>query len=91
MIKVKTEKAQKVRVLLNMTSNQGRTFAYVNEALPGNCEYAVCVPYSTDIRYKTHAIGLYQIVSDHEQCAKTQYISVSERDVLEGKTIVVSY
>lgn len=95
LIKIKSKDGSDHRVgaLLNMTSNQGRTFTYVNEGLPGDSgkdELEIRVPYSTEINYGTHALGPYLIFFENEKCVKTQEINVSEQDILEGKTIEMS-
>ena len=91
LIRIKAGQDQRAGVLLNMTSNQGRSFTYVNEATPNNGEYDVRVPYSTDHEYGTYALGPYLVFSGNEKGVKMQNIMVSDRDVLEGRTIEVSF
>lgn len=93
-IKAKAGSDHKIGALLNMTSNQGRVFTYVNEGLPedgGKDELAIRVPYATESKYGTHALGPYLIFCENEKCVKTQEINVSEQDILEGKTIEMSF
>ena len=85
LIKVSNAPGQKVDVLLNMTSNQGRKFTYVNE---GTSE--VRVPYSTEKRYETHAITPYLVVSGNNSTnMKKRNINVTEDDVIHGRIIEV--
>jgi len=90
LIRIKTGPEQRVGALLNMTSNQGRAFSYVNEAIPKDDALEIRVPYSTERRYETHAQSPYLIFSGSEAGVKTQNLDVSEHDVLEGKTIEVT-
>lgn len=93
-IKVKAGSDQRAGALLNMTSNQGRIFTYANEGLLGGSEeeeQAIRVPYATDGKYGTHALGPYLIFCEDEKGVKTQEINVSEQDVLEGRTIKMSF
>jgi oligosaccharyl transferase (archaeosortase A-associated) len=86
LIKVSNAPGQKVVALLNMTSNQGRKFIYVNE---GTTE--VRVPYSTEKRYETHAITPYLVVSGNNSTKmKKQNINITEDDVHNGKVIDVT-
>ncbi len=90
LIRVKTGSNQRVGALLNMTSNQGRSFTYINEAMLRGDSYEIRVPYSTESRYDTHALGPYLIFSGNETgMQKTQDIDVSEQDVIEGKIVEV--
>ncbi len=91
LIKVKAGPDERVGVLLNMTSNQGRAFAYINEGQLSNGSYKMRVPYSTESRYGTHALGPYLIFSGNEMGIRMQNINVSEKDVLEGRTLEVSF
>jgi len=90
LIRIKTDSDQRVYALLNMTSNQKRTFTYVNEAVPKDDVLEIRVPYSTERRYETHALNPYLIFSGSEAGVKTQNLNVSEQDVLEGRTIEVT-
>jgi oligosaccharyl transferase (archaeosortase A-associated) len=86
LIRLSNAHGQKVVALLNMTSNQGRKFVYVNE---GTSE--VRVPYSTEKRYETHAITPYLVVSGNNSTnMKKQNIKVTEDDVLNGGVIKVN-
>ena len=66
LIRVRADPNQSVGALLNMTSNQEQTFAYINEATLRGDSYEMRVPYSTESRYDTRALGLYQIFSVNE-------------------------
>jgi dolichyl-diphosphooligosaccharide--protein glycosyltransferase len=92
LIRVKTGPDKKVGALLNMTSNQGRAFIYVNQAslLPNGDAFEIRVPYSTESSYETHAINPYLIFSGNEAGVNMQSLEVSEEDVLKGKTFEVS-
>jgi oligosaccharyl transferase (archaeosortase A-associated) len=91
LIKVKAEPDERVGALVNMTSNQGRAFTYINEGQLSNGSYEIRVPYSTESRYGTHALGPYLIFSGNEMGVRMQNINVSERDVSEGRTLEVSF
>ena len=84
-IRVPSASGQKVVALLNMTSNQGRKFIYVNEGIS-----EVIVPYSTEERYDTHATTPYLVVLGNTSAnIRRQSVEVSEEDILEGKVIEV--
>ena len=86
LIRVPNAPGEKVVALLNMTSNQGRKFIYVNE---GTSE--VRVPYSTEKRYGTYAITPYLIVSGNNSTnMMRQNINVTEDDVQNGKVLEVT-
>jgi hypothetical protein len=73
--------------LVNMTSNQGRKFVYVNEGIS-----EVRVPYSTEERYDTHAATPYLLICVNSPTdMKTKNINVSEEDVLLGNIIDVAF
>jgi hypothetical protein len=74
-----------------MTSNQGRAFTYINEGQLSDGSYEMRVPYSTESKYGTHALGPYLIFSGNEMGVRMQNINVSERDVSEGRTLEVSF
>jgi len=90
LIRVQAGPDQKVGALLNMTSNQGRAFNYVNEAAPKGGAFEIRVPYSTEARYGTHAISPYLVFSGNESGVKMVNLNVSEEDVLKGRTIEVT-
>jgi hypothetical protein len=90
-IRVQTGTDQKVGALLNMTSNQGRTFNYVNESTFTGGAFEIRVPYSTEDRYGTHAVDPYLVFSGNENGVKMQNLDVSEEDVLKGRTIEVTF
>jgi len=91
LIRVKTGPGQRVGALLNMTSNQGRAFTYVNEASQNGDAFEMRVPYSTESRYETHAVNPYLIFAGNETGVRTQSLNVSERDVLGGRTIEIAF
>jgi oligosaccharyl transferase (archaeosortase A-associated) len=89
-IRVTTEHKQQVVSILNMTSNQGRSFSYYNLGSPlaNICE--IRVPYSTEKKYDTHAIAAYTVFFvDSSGILKYKKINVTEEDVMKGKTIEV--
>lgn len=86
LIRVSNAPGKKVVALLNMTSNQGRKFIYVNEGISD-----VRVPYSTDKRYETHAITPYLIVSGNNSTNMRRLsINVTEGDIQSGKIFEVT-
>ena len=87
LIKVRAGPDQRVVALLNMTSNQGRPFVYVNEAEPKGDSFEVRVPYSTESRYGCHAIDPYLVLSGDKYSVKTLFLNVSEEDIINGRTI----
>jgi dolichyl-diphosphooligosaccharide--protein glycosyltransferase len=89
-IRVQAGPDQKVGALLNMTSNQGRPFNYVNEATPNGGAFEIRVPYSTENRYETRAVSPYLVFSGNENGVKMMNLNVSEEDVLKGRTIAVT-
>jgi oligosaccharyl transferase (archaeosortase A-associated) len=89
-IRVQAGPDQKVGALLNMTSNQGRPFNYVNEATPNGGAFEIRVPYSTENRYETYAINPYLVFSGNENGVKMMNLNVSEEDVLKGRTVEVT-
>jgi oligosaccharyl transferase (archaeosortase A-associated) len=91
LIKVKAIPDERAGALLNMTSNQGRAFTYINEGQLSDGSYEMRVPYSTESKYGTHALGPYLIFSGNEMGVRMQNINVSERDVSEGRTLEVSF
>jgi oligosaccharyl transferase (archaeosortase A-associated) len=91
LIRIKAGPDQKVGALLNMTSNQGRAFTYVNQASAEGDLFVMRVPYSTEGRYATRAVSPYLIFSGNEAGVKTKNIDVSEEDILKGNTLDVSF
>jgi oligosaccharyl transferase (archaeosortase A-associated) len=89
-IRVQAGPDQKVGALLNVTSNQGRAFNYVNEAAPNGNTFEIRVPYSTEDRYGTHAVSPYLVFSGNKNGVKMLNLNVSEEDVLKGRTIEVT-
>jgi dolichyl-diphosphooligosaccharide--protein glycosyltransferase len=87
LIRIKAGPDQKVGALLNVTSNQGRAFTYVNEASQDGDSFVIRVPYSTVDRYETRATSPYLIFSGNEAGIKTKNVDVSEEDILKGNTL----
>ncbi len=75
-----------VKVTLNVTTNQGRKFVYVQRAVAVNGSYELKVPYSTTgSTYGTRAIGDYLIQNGNE----SKMVAVTEQDVLDGRILKV--
>jgi dolichyl-diphosphooligosaccharide--protein glycosyltransferase len=91
LIRVRSGPDQKVGAVLNMTSNQGRPFIYVNEAMAKGGSFEMRVPYSTESRYECRAVNPYLIFSGNKQGVQMQNLNVSEEDVLDGRTIEVAF
>ncbi|MCJ7443170.1 MAG: oligosaccharyl transferase, archaeosortase A system-associated [Methanotrichaceae archaeon] len=91
LIKVNTGSDQRVGALLNLTSNQDRDFVYVNEGSYRDGRFEIRVPYSTEDRYETHALGPYLIFSGNEKGVRMQNINITEQDILDGKIIEVNF
>ncbi|NMC10305.1 MAG: oligosaccharyl transferase, archaeosortase A system-associated [Methanothrix sp.] len=91
LIMVRASPDQRVVAMLNMTSNQGRSFTYANRGQIKDGEFAIRVPYSTEPMHATHAIEPYTIFCGNSEGVKTQKINVSEKDILEGKKIMVNF
>ncbi len=91
LIKVRAGPDQRVVALLNMTSNQGRPFVYVNEAELKGGSFEVRVPYSTESRYGCHAIDPYLVLSGDKYSVKTLFLNVSEEDIINGRTIELTF
>lgn len=87
LIKIKAEPDQKAGALLNMTSNQGRPFTYVNEAEVRGDSFLIRVPYSTENKKGCHAVTPYLAFSGNKNGLKTWNLNVSEEDIIKGKTI----
>ena len=86
LIKVSNAPGEKVAALLNMTSNQGRKFIYVNE---GTSE--VRVPYSTEKRYGTYALTPYLVVSGNNSTnIRKRNVNITEDDIQNGKVLEVT-
>jgi dolichyl-diphosphooligosaccharide--protein glycosyltransferase len=91
LLRIKAGPDQKVGALLNLTSNQGRSFTYVNEASRSGDQFLIRVPYSTEGSKATRALNPYLIFSGNEAGIETKNINVSEEDVLKGNTLDVSF
>jgi dolichyl-diphosphooligosaccharide--protein glycosyltransferase len=91
LIKVRTGPNQKVGALLNMTSNQGRPFMYGNEANANNDSFEIRVPYSTESRNGCHAVNPYLVFSGNKDAVKTINLDVSEEDIMNGRTIELTF
>lgn len=87
LIKIKAEPDQKAGALLNMTSNQGRPFTYVNEAEARGDSFLIRVPYSSENKKGCHAVTPYLVFSGNKNGQKTRNLDVSEEDIINGKTI----
>jgi dolichyl-diphosphooligosaccharide--protein glycosyltransferase len=87
LIRVRSDPDKKVGALLNMTSNQGRPFIYVNEAQAVNGSFEIRVPYSTEKRDGCHATNPYLVFSGNKDELNTKDIEVSEQDVYQGRII----
>ena len=91
LIKVSAAPNQKVGALLNMTSNQGRAFQYVNEGIQYGNGYEIRVPYSTEKKYDTHALAPYLVFAGNSSTEiKIKKINVTEDDVLKGRVLEVN-
>jgi dolichyl-diphosphooligosaccharide--protein glycosyltransferase len=88
-IRVRTAPDRKVGAILNMTSNQGRAFTYVNEGVPNGDALEIRIPYSTEKMNGIRSLGSYLVFSGNENVQKTLQMDVSEKDVLEGKILEV--
>lgn len=91
LLRIKAGPDQKVGALLNLTSNQGRSFTYVNEASRSGDQFLIRVPYSTEGSRATRALNPYLIFSGNKAGIETKNINVSEEDVLKGNTLDVSF
>ena len=87
LIRVRANPDKKVGALLNMTSNQGRPFIYVNEAQIKSGAFEIRVPYSTENRNGCHATTPYLVFAGNKDELKTIDLNVSEQDVTQGRTI----
>ena len=91
LIRVHTQTDMNVGALLNMTSNQGRQFQYVNQAAYKNGTVEIRVPYSTEPKYGTRAVNPYLVFAgNNARNIRTKELEISEADVLEGKTLEVT-
>lgn len=91
LLRIKAGPDQKVGALLNLTSNQGRSFTYVNEASRSGDLFLIRVPYSTEGSKATRALNPYLIFSGSKAGIETKNINVSEEDVLKGNTLDISF
>jgi asparagine N-glycosylation enzyme membrane subunit Stt3 len=91
LIRIRSGTDQKVGAVLNMTSNQGRPFIYVNEAKAMEGSFEMRVPYSTESRYECRAVSPYLIFSGNKQGVQMQNLNISEEDVLNGRIIEVAF
>ncbi|MDI9617371.1 MAG: STT3 domain-containing protein [Methanothrix sp.] len=79
-----------VVAVLNLSSNLGRPFQYVNYAVPRNGSYEIRVPYSTEGAYGIKASGPYQIVEISpatDGWGDVAFVNITEKDVLEGRIL----
>jgi oligosaccharyl transferase (archaeosortase A-associated) len=91
LIRIRACPDQKVGAVLNMTSNQGRPFIYVNEAEPKEGSFEMRVPYSTESRYECRAINPYLVFSGNKDTLKMANLNVSEEDIINGRTIELTF
>lgn len=79
-----------VVAVLNLSSNLGRPFQYVNYAVPRNGSYEIRVPYSTEGAYGIKAAGPYQVVEitpSTDGWGEVVFVNITEDDILEGRTV----
>ena len=88
-IRVRIEPQEQVGVLLNMTSNQCRNFQYINKCVAADGGYEIRVPYPTDNKYETHAIGLYSLFAINNSSPMMKNVEVDENDIINGNIIDV--
>jgi len=83
---------QSIGVVLNMSTNQGRSFQYFSYCQPNDGHYEMTVPYSTEASYGTHSVGAY-LVGPLERASGgvAKVVEVSEEDVLRGNVIEVNF
>jgi asparagine N-glycosylation enzyme membrane subunit Stt3 len=91
MIRIQSEPNQTLGVILNLTSNQRRSFQYFNMGIPTKNGYEIRVPYSTEPRYETHAQNPYLVMLKNSEGFRTRNVDISEKDVLEGRTVRVNF
>jgi dolichyl-diphosphooligosaccharide--protein glycosyltransferase len=90
LLRVKGSPDQKAGALLNLTSNQGRDFVYINEGSFHEGIFEIRVPYSTDSGNGTHALGPYLVFVGNESGIERLNVDVSEEEIRAGKTIDVN-
>lgn len=91
LIRVHTQPDMNVGALLNMTSNQGRQFQYVNQGFYRDGSFDIRVPYSTEPKYGTHAVNLCLVFAGNSASSiRTRELNISEADALEGKILEVT-
>ncbi|MDH7596788.1 MAG: STT3 domain-containing protein [Methanothrix sp.] len=76
--------------VLNLSSNLGRPFQYVNYAVPRNGSYEIRVPYSTEGAYGIKAAGPYQVVEitpATDGSGAVAFVNITEEDVTEGRIV----
>lgn len=88
-IRVRTASDRKVGAVLNVTTNQGRDFIYINEGVPKGDALEIRVPYSTEKKDGVRSIGSYIVFSGNNNIQNTLQMNVSEKDVLEGNILEV--
>jgi oligosaccharyl transferase (archaeosortase A-associated) len=75
-----------VKVTVNITTNQGRTFVYTQQVIAKGGKYEIKVPYSTRGNvYGTKSLGDYTI----QNANVSKVVSVNELDVQEGRNLTV--
>lgn len=79
-------------LVLEMISNEGRRFQYYNSVMAVDGRYEIVVPYSTEELNGVSSIGPYLLGPVLDVAGgESKEVYVSERDVLEGRTIVVDF
>ena len=79
-------------LVLEMISNEGRRFQYYNSVMAVDGRYEIVVPYSTEELNGVSSIGPYLLGPVLDVAGgESKEVDVSERDVLEGRTIVVDF
>jgi len=87
-----TPYSEPMGLIMEMTSNQGRRFQYYNSAIPVEGRYEIVVPYSTEEMTGVSSIGPYLLGPVLDVAGgESKEVDVKERDVLEGRTIVVDF
>ncbi|MCR3883737.1 STT3 domain-containing protein [Methanotrichaceae archaeon M04Ac] len=87
-----TPYSEPMGLILEMRSNQGRSFQYHSSAMPVDGRYEIVVPYSTEVTDGVSSVGPYLLGPLLDVAGgEARGVDVSEEDVLEGRTIVVDF
>ncbi|MDF0591165.1 STT3 domain-containing protein [Candidatus Methanocrinis natronophilus] len=79
-------------LILEMRSNEGRRFQYYNSVMAVDGRYEIVVPYSTEEMAGVSSIGPYLLGPVLDVAGgESKEVDVRERDVLEGRTIIVDF